>query len=48
MNELPSEIIGSMVKQWPAFITPTALFSRNRFNDDVHYNQFDIKTAATH
>ena len=24
---VPSEIIGSIVKAWPAFITPTALFS---------------------
>lgn len=26
-RQVPSDIIGSIVKQWPAFITPTAEFS---------------------
>ena len=29
-ENLPSDIIGSMVKQWPGFMTPTALFSASR------------------
>ena len=33
--DVPSLIIGSMVKEWPGFITPTALFSAG----DTHTTQ---------
>jgi hypothetical protein len=31
----PCEIIGSIVKQWPGFITPTALFSEKGKSKNV-------------
>lgn len=37
---LPSQIMGSIVKTWPGFITPTALFSTYK-----HKTQYSVRTG---
>ena len=41
-NFLPSDIIGSIVNEWPGFITPIALFSATKIiSNSYQYHKFN-------